>query len=220
MIGLRLRGRTYQYIAGKAGVSRQRIQQIISPPKHIRDLVIERYNRHCDSCGIYVGVGGHIHHRDSNGEEDYNDTENLQLLCVSCHLRKHSKPPQYQCRNCMKPIRQGIFCGNACFSQYHTVTLICSICSKPYSTTTSKAHARITRNKSGFMYCSKKCYGVWFGKNYGRRKIPGDTKWDYEKIYKARDETGFGAVRLSRLLKIPQGTISVILWKRRKLKTL
>lgn len=87
---MRLNGRTYEYIAGKAGVSRQRIQQLLSPPSSIRKYIIKKYNGCCDDCGIFVGKSGHVHHKPANGEEDYNDIENLQLLCLSCHRIEHS----------------------------------------------------------------------------------------------------------------------------------
>ena len=90
MLRLRLEGRTYEYIANKAGVSRQRVQQIISPPKEVRKYVVDKYNGRCTECGLYVGYSGHVHHEGANGEEDYNDIENLQLLCISCHGHKHN----------------------------------------------------------------------------------------------------------------------------------
>ena len=40
-------------------------------------------------------------------------------------------------------------------------------------------------------------------------------KWDYEQVYALRDETGWGAIRLSRALGIPTITISSILAKER-----
>ena len=88
MLGLKLEGRTYQYIANKAGVSRQCIQQIISPPPYIRRYIVKKYNGFCLNCGIYVGSNGHIHHKGTE-EEDYEDRENLVLLCPSCHRKEH-----------------------------------------------------------------------------------------------------------------------------------
>lgn len=209
MLKLRLEGRTYQYVADKAGLTRQRIQQILSPPAPIRDYVVQKYDGYCDNCGIYVGPGGHVHHEGTSGEEDYNDLENLQLLCLSCHMKKHAKPPQFQCMNCGKPIRKGIFCSPKCFAQYHMATLICSYCGKTFSLNTAKAYWRTVRSKSGLVFCNRICHGKWAGKNYGRKN-----KWDYEKIYKTRDDTGFGAIKLSRLLNIPVSSLTYILRKR------
>ena len=38
-------------------------------------------------------------------------------------------------------------------------------------------------------------------------------KWDYSLVWKARQETGYGAKRLSKILNIPEGTITKILEK-------
>lgn len=89
MMQLRLEGRSYQYIALIAGVTRQCVQKSISPPKEIRDFILRKYNGFCSSCGLYVGRSGHIHHDPSNTEEDYKDVNNLVLLCPSCHSSKH-----------------------------------------------------------------------------------------------------------------------------------
>ena len=218
MMTLRLEGRTYQYIADEAGVTRQRIQQILSPPPAIRNYVIEKYNGLCGGCGIYVGTSGHVHHSKENGEIDYDDKENLKLLCISCHRKEHVTPPKFQCLYCKKPIRKGIFCDATCFSLYHTTTLTCSFCGETFSLRTSEAYDRTTRSNSGMIFCTNKCQGKWIGKNYGfgvyPEHVPHNCKWDYEKVYKARDETGFGATKLGRLLNIPAPTITDILRKR------
>ena len=85
----RLKGMSYQAVADSLNISRQRVQQIIAPPKNIRDLVFSRANGKCEGCGILVGRSGQVHHL-YNTLEDYNDTDNLQLLCVSCHKKAHN----------------------------------------------------------------------------------------------------------------------------------
>jgi len=89
MFNLRLKGHAYAYIAKSFGVSRQRIQQLISPPRHIRDAVVARYKGECADCRIHVGNSGNVHHVNLKIIEDYNDAGNLVLLCVSCHLKRH-----------------------------------------------------------------------------------------------------------------------------------
>lgn len=220
ILALRLSGHSYQYIADQSGVSRQRIQQILSPPIYIRNYVVDKFKGLCDDCGIYLGSAGHVHYDGANGEEDYNDRENLRLLCISCHRKAHAKSPQFQCINCGIEMRKNsLFCSRECLMQYHTTTLTCSYCGKTFSLGTSVAYWRVKKNKSGQIYCSKKCQGSWLAENYGFGAFPehaGKRKtWDYEKIYRAQDETGFGSPRLSRLLKIPEGTIAQILHKRK-----
>ncbi len=90
-LNLRLSGLTYAEIAQKLGISRQRVQQIIAPPKYIRDLVVGRAHGRCEICGIFVGKRGHVHHN-SCKNENYNDVDNLELLCISCHILVHNGP--------------------------------------------------------------------------------------------------------------------------------
>jgi 5-methylcytosine-specific restriction endonuclease McrA len=89
MLKLRLRGKTYDFIGSKAGVTRQRVQQLLAPPKDIRDFVIKKYDGCCAECGLSVGKSGHVHHNNMGDEENYQDIDNLQLLCISCHRKKH-----------------------------------------------------------------------------------------------------------------------------------
>ena len=86
----RLEGKTYQQIARELGISRQRVQQLISPPRDIRDLVSERAGGKCEECGI-LPRDPHIHHKGAVGlgPDIYNDAINLQLLCASCHRKAH-----------------------------------------------------------------------------------------------------------------------------------
>lgn len=92
MLLLRLKGYTYSKIAKEAGISRQRVQQLLSPPKEIREYIYNKYDGCCADCGILIGRSGHIHHENSNTEENYQDINNLVLLCISCHLRRHFPP--------------------------------------------------------------------------------------------------------------------------------
>ena len=84
----RFAGLTYAQIARKLGISRQRVQQLISPPPYVRKLVIDKASGECEICGLRVNGSGHVHHKSCKGE-DYNDVENLQLLCISCHRKQH-----------------------------------------------------------------------------------------------------------------------------------
>ena len=93
MLMLRLSGQTYQAIADQAGISRQRVQQILSPPRVIRDIIVKKYGGRCALCGVEIGISGHVHHKGGNGEDNYQDIDNLLLLCTSCHILQHSKQP-------------------------------------------------------------------------------------------------------------------------------
>ena len=91
ILELRLAGLSFAEISRRVGVSRQRVQQILAPPKPIRDQVIARAEGRCQECGIEVGASGHVHHGSPEHRDGdwYNQIERLILLCVSCHKRVH-----------------------------------------------------------------------------------------------------------------------------------
>jgi len=91
ILELRFAGLSYKQIGDKFGVTKQRIQQLFSPPAAIRRYVVEKANGKCEICGIQVGNRGDVHHRHAQ-REDFNDIANLQLLCRSCHMQSHKLP--------------------------------------------------------------------------------------------------------------------------------
>lgn len=92
---LRLEGLTFAAIAKQLGVSRQRVQQILAPPRDVRDSVVIGAQGRCSACELFVGTAGHVHHLQATSieDEDYNDHENLTLLCRSCHRTAHRGEP-------------------------------------------------------------------------------------------------------------------------------
>ena len=91
---LRLKGLTYQEVGRRLGISRQRVQQLIRPPREIYNLVHDRAKGRCEDCGIALPHmhNGHVHHENSVDihEEDFNDVKNLVYLCWSCHRKRHN----------------------------------------------------------------------------------------------------------------------------------
>ncbi len=177
MLVLRLDGFTYQYIADKAKVSRQRVQQILSPPKAIRQFVVEKYHGRCADCGIYVGDSGHVHHQNTL-EEDYQDINNLFLLCVSCHRQRHSPNPKTlrPCLICGELTKQKLFCSHKCqgkyLSQRARVKLICVVCGMEFERRRNNVKAKIKRGKLKEVFCSRECWGKWTGEHYGFTRHP------------------------------------------------
>ena len=128
MLRLRLDGQTYAYIAKKAGVSRQRIQQVLSPPIPIRDFVVTKYDGRCFGCGLYIGKSGHVHHVNTDGGENYQDIDNLQLLCISCHRKQHP----FDCRhNDSFYQHKCLRCGKV-WDSLNPHPLRCGKCKSPY----------------------------------------------------------------------------------------
>lgn len=89
---LRLAGLSYAEIGRALGISRQRVMQITKPPPLVRSAVVARDGGACQSCGVFLGKSGHVHHTLARGlqAEDYNDLPNLQLLCPTCHRLAHT----------------------------------------------------------------------------------------------------------------------------------
>ncbi len=88
---LRLQGLPYSAVGERLGISRQRAQQLVSPPRAIRREVVLRADGRCADCHLIVGKSGHVHHKASVGavENNFNDLSNLVLLCPSCHFDAH-----------------------------------------------------------------------------------------------------------------------------------
>lgn len=87
----RLEGWSYGQIAKEAHVSRQRVQQVLSPPKEIRAFVAKRADYHCQQCHAELQLGGHVHHANGNAttEEEYEKVDELIYLCMPCHRNIH-----------------------------------------------------------------------------------------------------------------------------------
>ena len=121
---------TYQQIGDDLGISRQRVQQLIAPPNHIRIRVVRTAQGKCEDCGVQVGHSGHVHHI-SNPEEDYNDIANLRLLCLSCHMRSHTYIKETIIEPVELPTCKCLRCGNTWVSRIEIPTT-CSKCRSPY----------------------------------------------------------------------------------------
>ena len=105
---MRLDGRSYAEIGAELGISRQRVQQILSPPTAIRDMVRRAAKDRCQGCGVIVGKSGHVHHRDSTNGDTYSQLDNLQLLCRSCHWYAHlnARNPGFKLRDPQRQRKQ------------------------------------------------------------------------------------------------------------------
>ena len=153
------------------GVSRQRIEQIVSPPQHIYEAVKERANSQCEDCGIIIKIGAHLHH--NNGDDitgdSFNDLSNIAYLCPGCHRRRHRiSPTTTTCQQCQTVFDVGRrvtkFCSDRCARAYYRVSVVCDQCGEAFTLVKSQAQARIQRNNLHF--CSRHCHGIWFGKHH------------------------------------------------------
>ena len=121
-----------------------------------------------------------------------------------------------QCENCQEAER----------AKVRWVTLICDQCGGTFERRQSEVLIRAKlRGYQGRIFCSKRCQGVYTAEHYGigapnnpihKTVFPTGRppKWDYGELYRLRDLTGWGAIRLSRALGIPEGTVSDALRRR------
>lgn len=58
---------------------------------HIRKKILTRDNHTCQRCG---GVGVEVDHINNTRGPGYDDLDNLQALCVSCHKAKTQREAQ------------------------------------------------------------------------------------------------------------------------------
>lgn len=115
------------------------------------------------------------------------------------------------------------FCSKKCYVEYvgqvkeaRKLTRQCVVCKNTFKI--SPYRMRPERG-SPANFCSKKCQGRYAGNKYGFKAHPENAvrhillrKYDYEKVWQIHQETGYGALRLSRLLNIPSSTVSAILF--------
>jgi hypothetical protein len=71
------------------------------------------------------------------------------------------------------------------------------------------------RYRQGSLFCSKQCARKWLGDQYGFERYP-EHKWrkrkyNWDAVWKAHIETGYGYKKLSKQLGIPSATIASIL---------
>ena len=59
------------------------------------------------------------------------------------------------------------FCSKECFLAHHTITLLCCNCGKSFVIGLSEYKGRLRNRKSSGFYCSKICWGKYFGAFYG-----------------------------------------------------
>jgi hypothetical protein len=72
---------------------------------------------------------------------------------------------------------EAILCWE-CFKRNHNVTLQCFVCEKVFKRHQSDVIKRANTTGQVHFFCSKHCFGVWFGKNNIGKKHKTETKID------------------------------------------
>lgn len=133
---------------------------------------------------------------------------------------------RYQCFQCGKDMgsQPKLFCSPECRRNYGWIKVACSYCGqlREYSAKWLIWQIEHGKHSRELFFCSKYCQGKWLAENHGFIAHPENVghdkrpwKWDWSKIYELRDETGWGATKISRALGIPLPTVSMILAKRK-----
>ncbi len=219
------------------GVSRQRAEQIIHPERlRARQILYDAvkcgkivHPERCEKCGQNETLPGSHH-------EDYRYPLAAQWLCRSCHLEadrlKRRGPEIGTCPVCGKPtyrIGKNLpYCKRGC--QRHAelyIVLKCEVCGGTKERLRSR-HQFEMRHGYRHVFCGRPCLGKHIAKVGGfgvhpENRLRGSLRFkgigwkhDWGKVWESHLATGFGAHRLSRLLGIPQGSISAILHEKRK----
>ena len=108
--------------------------------------------------------------------------------------------PKRLCRSCGQEIaeRGKVYCA-AC----RLIPVACENCGQ----VVERRRADVLKKPSQHQFCDHLCHGQWLH----QRGLPGRRKWNWEKVWATHLATGYGDVRLSRLLGIPQSTVFKIL---------
>jgi len=126
------------------------------------------------------------------------------------------------CLNCDEPLPSANdrFCNIKCRHDYSWIDVACSQCGKLtkvrrciliYRTNRPQSYSNKLQQR---WFCSTTCRGRYVGRTYGfgvHKKFHNPRTHNYDLILHIKRETGFGARKLSRLLKIPESTISSII---------
>jgi len=191
---MRAAGASLQEIGNYCGVSRERVRQVLGKfyPSNLypsRVLTREQVARLLGCSGSFLAQlekRGILHPMRLNRRNLYYRISDLAQTKVI--VQEHRK------------IRRRL----------PDIELTCEYCGKVF-------YRRRVNVHSPGRFCSHKCQGKVIGQVYGFAVNPQNArtrhsrKWDYELVYKARDQTGWGGRRLSRMLGIPKPTIEKIL---------
>ena len=133
--------------------------------------------------------------------------------------KHYTQKTRFECQVCGKTSSHK-FCSVECKKKWHEIPVTCTTCGKLFT----RSRRQLLAHYKEFLFCSRECFGKWAAEHYGFKAHPENAmrkkpKWDYSLVWKTHLETGYGAVRLSRLLNIPERTITMILEKCRNQET-
>ena len=132
------------------------------------------------------------------------------------HLVKPVNKDQYSCLVCGK-ISTHKFCSDECQKKWQQIPVVCTRCGKLFFRNVHRFLANY-RDHSSTLFCSRNCQSRWIGEHYGFKSYPNHSgsmvkrKYNWEEVWRRHLETGYGAVKLSRQLGIPETSVAYILF--------
>lgn len=139
-------------------------------------------------------------------------------------VRQKLGMPYRACLNCRKPFssynKRARFCNQECRHAYFRIEVICDWCGKSFRRYARQVAHELGEKGYQHIFCSRECFGHYAGVNYGFAVHPKNCsikgckrKWDWGKVQQLRETKSWGAVRISRALGMPVGTVGMILAK-------
>jgi len=101
------------------------------------------------------------------------------------------------------------YCRN-CSSKTIKIQVACSYCGNLIERNIKEIIHQINDLNYQHHFCDRKCFGKWFGKNYGRRR-----KYDYTQIWELHLQ-GYIGRQIGKMLNIPGNYVYDILKKCRE----
>lgn len=155
----------------------------------------------------------------------------VKLLAAIFNKDEHRLKVRYglekeqHCLNCGAVVpKYKTFCNTKCHWEYRHPLVECDWCHRQFRRKPSKIILYPSQEKKGSkgrVFCNRSCFGHWVAEHHGFAVYPEhqrkgcqfnkskyseetiETIWLYHQLF------GWGAPRLSRLLRIPEGTITV-----------
>lgn len=95
--------------------------------------------------------------------------ERVRQILARANVATAAERVRVFCGVCGKPLKRAELkhCSRHCRHQSSITKAVCSNCGKVFELIKSQFAARKKRHLSNYFFCSKVCYGQWFGKNYG-----------------------------------------------------
>lgn len=134
------------------------------------------------------------------------------------------------CIDCGKPLSPEKSHEGQCYKCYFKsrhVKVECDYCGILFERYQSQLIYTLGKNHQRHIFCGRECFYKWLGlgKNYGfgspretlrQKQLHGaPRKWNWEEVWHLHQQTGWGSLRLSRALNIPESTIKKILQKKK-----